>query len=68
MIAEMGRVRERHGMALGVKGMGGTSDCLPAAVVNAVADALAPLGVKVSVPLGPGKSSIRLHRPIDGER
>jgi hypothetical protein len=55
MIAEMGRVRERHGKVLGVKGMGeGGAIASPAAVVNAVADALAPLGVRVSgSPLGP---------------
>jgi carbon-monoxide dehydrogenase large subunit len=43
------------GNPLGVKGVGeGGAVCSPAAVFNAVADALAPLGVELrSTPLGP---------------
>jgi hypothetical protein len=47
MIAEMGRVRERHGKVFGRQGNErGGAIASPAAVVNAVADAMAPLGVK----------------------
>jgi carbon-monoxide dehydrogenase large subunit len=51
----VGHIESRAGNPLGVKGMGeGGAIASPAAVVNAVADALAPLGVKVSgSPLGP---------------
>jgi hypothetical protein len=52
---DVGHIESRAGNPLGVKGMGeGGAIASPAAVVNAVADALAPLGVKVSgSPLGP---------------
>jgi carbon-monoxide dehydrogenase large subunit len=52
---EVGHIESRAPNPLGVKGMGeGGAMASPAAVVNAVADALAPLGVKVSgSPLGP---------------
>ena len=62
---DVGHVESRAGNPLGVKGMGeGGAIASPAAVVNAVADALAPLGVKVSgSPLGPKQSSTWLPRP-----
>jgi carbon-monoxide dehydrogenase large subunit len=52
---EYGHVESGAGNALGVKGVGeGGAVCSPAAVFNAVADALAPLGVQLrSTPLGP---------------
>ncbi len=52
---EVGHIESPASNPLGVKGMGeGGAIASPAAVVNAVADALAPLGVKVSgSPLGP---------------
>jgi carbon-monoxide dehydrogenase large subunit len=52
---EVGHIESPGPNPLGVKGMGeGGAIASPAAVVNAVADALAPLGVRVSgSPLGP---------------
>jgi carbon-monoxide dehydrogenase large subunit len=52
---EVGHIESPGPNPLGVKGMGeGGAIASPAAVVNAVADALSPLGVKVSgSPLGP---------------
>ena len=52
---DVGHIESRAGNPLGVKGMGeGGAIASPAAVGNAIADALAPLGVKVSgSPLGP---------------
>jgi carbon-monoxide dehydrogenase large subunit len=52
---EVGHIESPAPNPLGVKGMGeGGAIASPAAVVNAVADALAPLGIKVSgSPLGP---------------
>lgn len=54
-IIEVGHIESPGPNPLGVKGMGeGGAIASPAAVVNAVADALAPLGVRVSgSPLGP---------------
>ena len=52
---EVGHIESPAGNPLGVKGMGeGGAIASPAAVVNAVADALAPLGITISgSPLGP---------------
>jgi carbon-monoxide dehydrogenase large subunit len=52
---EYGHVESPAGNALNVKGVGeGGAVCSPAAVFNAVADALAPLGVELrGTPLGP---------------
>ena len=52
---EVGHIESPAPNPLGVKGMGeGGAIASPAAVINAVADALAPLGVKISgSPLGP---------------
>jgi carbon-monoxide dehydrogenase large subunit len=52
---EVGHIESPGPNPLGVKGMGeGGAIASPAAVVNAVADALAPLGVRISgSPLGP---------------
>jgi carbon-monoxide dehydrogenase large subunit len=52
---EFGHVESAAGNPLGVKGVGeGGAVCSPAAVFNAVADALAPLGVELrATPLGP---------------
>jgi carbon-monoxide dehydrogenase large subunit len=52
---EVGHIESPAANPLGVKGMGeGGAIASPAAVINAVADALAPLGVTVSgSPLGP---------------
>jgi carbon-monoxide dehydrogenase large subunit len=52
---EVGHIESPAANPLGVKGMGeGGAIASPAAVVNAVADALAPLGVTISgSPLGP---------------
>ena len=52
---EVGHIESPAPNPLGVKGMGeGGAIASPAAVINAVADALAPLGVRISgSPLGP---------------
>jgi carbon-monoxide dehydrogenase large subunit len=52
---EVGHIESMAPNPLGVKGMGeGGAIASPAAVINAVADALAPLGVRISgSPLGP---------------
>jgi carbon-monoxide dehydrogenase large subunit len=52
---DVGHIESLAGNPLGVKGMGeGGAIASPAAVVNCVADALAPLGIKISgSPLGP---------------
>jgi aerobic carbon-monoxide dehydrogenase large subunit len=52
---EFGHIESAAGNPLGVKGVGeGGAVCSPAAVFNAVADALAPLGVELrATPLGP---------------
>jgi len=52
---EVGHIESPAANPLGVKGMGeGGAIASPAAVVNAVADALTPFGVTVSgSPLGP---------------
>jgi aerobic carbon-monoxide dehydrogenase large subunit len=52
---EVGHIESLAANPLGVKGMGeGGAMASPAAVINAVADALAPLGVTISgSPLGP---------------
>jgi len=52
---EVGHIESLAANPLGVKGMGeGGAIASPAAVINAVADALAPLGVTISgSPLGP---------------
>lgn len=52
---EVGHIESPAANPLGVKGMGeGGAIASPAAVINAVADALSPLGVTISgSPLGP---------------
>jgi carbon-monoxide dehydrogenase large subunit len=62
-VIECGHIESVAGNPLGVKGMGeGGAVASPAAVFNAVADALAPLGIEVrSTPLGP-KQIIELLR------
>jgi carbon-monoxide dehydrogenase large subunit len=54
-VIEYGHIESGAGNGLGVKGVGeGGAVASPAAVFNAVADALAPLGVELrSTPLGP---------------
>jgi carbon-monoxide dehydrogenase large subunit len=54
-LIECGHIESAAGNPLGVKGVGeGGAVASPAAVFNAVADALAPLGVELrGTPLGP---------------
>jgi carbon-monoxide dehydrogenase large subunit len=56
-VIECGHIESGAANPLGVKGVGeGGAVASPAAVFNAVADALAPLGVELrSTPLGPGQ-------------